>query len=1134
MRALIAGSGPFLVAVLACVAWGQPGDAPSRADESPAAATDDAADDAPTKPAIEASPLDTFLLRDSKGNLVPVLGMSFEEFERLLKIKRGLAAPAPPEYSLDVLAVTGAATDTVANLQVTATVRVRQSDWVRIPLRLNQAILKNAAEHTGAGEFFITCEPNGDGYLCWLKEGEQKDAAEPPQDDKKSGAAKANSHQIKLQFAVPLEAVGDERRLDLAMPQATESSLKIEVPLDKVETSQRNADDGFLTSRPLAGGKSEVSLLGASGDVQLSWRPSRESPSTRSALEAAGEVLVKVEGRARVSSEVKLRVRSHAGPLESFQVRLPPGMELNPGSPTGYTVAVATSANMNSDGRQVVEVKLDRVATGPVDVRLSASLASQPRGNPSVEPANWEVVGAARQRGTVDVTVDGDWLLQWTDDPSVRRVDAPVDSAAMDKLAARFEYFRQPCRLKLQVSPRPTRVSVDPTYVIYVEADQTRLAGKLRYRIRGTRAQNITIDSAGWELDRIAPDSYFASDAIETRAEGPWQMALAADAPAEMELELDAHQASPASDSVLQIGLPRPQADLITPATVVVVPGDNVELIPDATGTRGLTPEALPPGLMLPARQQPPLVYRDVGGIERAQFAARFRLRQRKTAVSTETLVQLDRRRMQVTQKLLYRIAYEPQRVFELAIPAELQRASGLSVAYGDEVLPLEPVDAEVAQPSASAYRFVAPSDLIGACEFTVKYALPTPMLPPGEATSVSIPLPMPVDRDESEFSNHSLAVRYADDLKVDSVKPPSDARSGPAEFDGPQETQLALLHPVGYVDVAVSTVDTQDSAAVAIQRAWIQSWVSQSSRQDRAVWRLTPRESTVRLRLPPGSNVSGVQVALNGRPVERVTREKDLLGIPMQPGMQGKEQVLEVWYSVEQPASHWGVANAQLDPPTIADGSAVPRLYWQVCLPGHEHLLTEPAGFAAELDWQWRGLFWERQSTIAQRDLELWTGATEQPTLPQGVNTYLFSSFGTTPSLHVVKAPQRLLLALFSVAALCLGLALLYIERLRSPVALLVVSIVLLVAAMWAPEVTLFVGQAIVLGLVVALVSAFAWWLTAGRLERAAGASPSVVMSARPAESNSTQIPAPRSDRPSPSTTATSPLGIATVEPRP
>jgi hypothetical protein len=82
---------------------------PAPAATSPPAAA--APSDAPQAagPAIEASQLDTFMLRDSKGNLVPVLNLPFDEFERLLRIQRGLAAPDPPAYSLDALTLTGKA-----------------------------------------------------------------------------------------------------------------------------------------------------------------------------------------------------------------------------------------------------------------------------------------------------------------------------------------------------------------------------------------------------------------------------------------------------------------------------------------------------------------------------------------------------------------------------------------------------------------------------------------------------------------------------------------------------------------------------------------------------------------------------------------------------------------------------------------------------------------------------------------------------------------------------------------------------------------------------------------------------------------------------------------------------------------
>ena len=105
---------------------------------------------------MEASPLDTFLLRDSKGNLVPVLDLPFEEFERLLRIKRGLAPQAPPAYVLDSLAVTGTHKAELVNLQARLTVRTHQAGQVRVPLALSKAILRQPAQYEGPGTHLLT------------------------------------------------------------------------------------------------------------------------------------------------------------------------------------------------------------------------------------------------------------------------------------------------------------------------------------------------------------------------------------------------------------------------------------------------------------------------------------------------------------------------------------------------------------------------------------------------------------------------------------------------------------------------------------------------------------------------------------------------------------------------------------------------------------------------------------------------------------------------------------------------------------------------------------------------------------------------------------------------------------------
>src|SRR5439155_9711392 len=118
--------------------------------------------------AAESSPLDTFLLRDNKGNLVPVLGMSFEEFEQVLRSKKGVSSATTPAYTMETLAITGTADERTADLELSLSVRVREADWVRIPLLMASAVVRDAPQYRGSGEFFLDHDAKLGGYVAWL------------------------------------------------------------------------------------------------------------------------------------------------------------------------------------------------------------------------------------------------------------------------------------------------------------------------------------------------------------------------------------------------------------------------------------------------------------------------------------------------------------------------------------------------------------------------------------------------------------------------------------------------------------------------------------------------------------------------------------------------------------------------------------------------------------------------------------------------------------------------------------------------------------------------------------------------------------------------------------------------------
>ena len=473
--------------------------------------------------ALEASPLETYYLRDSKGQLVPVPGFTYEEFEQLLRLKRGLAAAPPPGYTLDVISLSGTAGNGTSNLQVVATIRVRDEGWVRVPLQLGKAVLRQPAKHEGPGEHFVAFDAELGGYVSWLR------------------GADAKPHVVTLQISAAIEQVGGESRLAISLPRATESSLRLMVPAARVEASLAGGE-GIVSTAAKAQNQTEITVLGPAGELQLAWQKGREPAAPGPALlEASGEIAIKVEGESRISSDARLRVRSLGAAIDAFRVRLPAGMELLPTDATGYTVQLVApaAAGAKPDG-QIVEVKLPCPTSGVVEVRLLAALAPEAARQATLAPAQFDVVGAVRQRGTIDCTLEGEWQTQWKEDGSTRRLDVGSDAAAA-RIAVRYEYFRQPCGLQLKVAARPSRVSVEPTHVVYIDAQQVRIESTLKYRLRGARAEKLEIALADWQLDRITPGELLEIVAPENDADGNLVVPLRSGVglPTDLELKLE-------------------------------------------------------------------------------------------------------------------------------------------------------------------------------------------------------------------------------------------------------------------------------------------------------------------------------------------------------------------------------------------------------------------------------------------------------------------------------------------------------------------------------------------------------------------------------------------------------------------
>ena len=208
--------------------------------------------------------------------------------------------------------------------------------------------------------------------------------------------------------------------------------------------------------RSIDGGKTELNVLGLSGDFDLAWYAA-EGPVARvpTVLEASAAVLVRINGRT-VNSDAKLTVRSLGGEFERFEVRLPPGAEFV-GTPQPGALLVAIQADLKGN---LYEVKLEKKTAGPFEIRLLTERTHDvPQVDEQLELAGFDVQGAVRQWGTVAVQVEGNWQVLWGQTNHVRQVDDLGGPLRHDDWTAGFEYFAQPYSLALRVVPQKTRIS---------------------------------------------------------------------------------------------------------------------------------------------------------------------------------------------------------------------------------------------------------------------------------------------------------------------------------------------------------------------------------------------------------------------------------------------------------------------------------------------------------------------------------------------------------------------------------------------------------------------------------------------------------------------------------------------------
>ena len=1005
-----------------------------------------------------------YYLKDKNGKLQAVPGFTLEEFIDLFKLKNQLDQQnQQPDFTIDQLTLTGSAAGDHVELLARFSVTLHKSGWVRVPLRLDSAVLKELPSYDGPGKHFMHFEPDGDGYFSWLR-GEQ---------DK--------PHQLTLKLLAKVSQIGPEAHLRLNVPRVAVSTLQLQVPLENA-VAKVSEGSTLESIRKLDGGRTELKVMGLGSECDVAWHAAASQVANLpTILEASGNLLVRINGRS-VNTEAKLNVRSFGGEFDQFQVRLPPGADYV-GTPQPGAALIAMDAEASRG--KLYEVKLDKKTAGPVEIRLVTERAHNPQqAEELLELAGFEVAGAVRQWGTIAVQVQGNWQVLWGQTNHVRQVDEFAGPLPRDEIMAGFEYFVQPYSLTARVVPQKTRVRAEGEYVLLVGSDQAQLRGKLKYTIRGAKVRALEIEVPGWEVDTVGPASVVDVNAAVIDQTSPFVIPLLQPASGELELTFEAHQKTSGQNGRLSLEIPRPLGEVIAPATVAVLAEDNIELVVQPDETMGLVPQALRTQIkQLPEKQQDPLYFLTEGNT--AKFVASAKVHEQAVSAATTIQLDVDDRETRVDERVSLQVSYQSADHLTLGVPRAV-RPDRLTVTLdGQKLLPAalrERVEGD--STDVVPIRFALPTPRIGRCELQVNYVVPHEKLSTQTNTLVTVPLVIP---GEGQVTSSELAVTPKSGISVSYPKGPwvEDPRNRrTADTHG---LALTARRAVSEIVLALSSKERHTENSMTVEKAWIQTRLSDSRRQDRAIYRLTTSEPSLKLSLPPGADLASLELEIDSRAVKPQLDQKRDLVVGIVSNSRG-EHLLELRYHFIEPQPPGQISLAG---PQIKSANWIQQLYWQVILPANEHLLTVPRHFSSESAWVWKNLFWQRQPSLEQPELESWLGSTstaasapksgESPELLaarerarlNATNRYLFSTAGMVGPLEVYSISRARLVFFASLPLLAGGLLLIYFPAARHPAVLFALAVLVASGSLIDPDTALLLAQAASLGVALTVMAA-------------------------------------------------------------
>ncbi len=1007
------------------------------------------------KPEPAGVPADIVYLPGADGQLVPVpADANLEAYLEFLKERRAPKKGGQPAFSVAGVEFTGTANEERVELEGVFSVQIHESEGaVLVPLAVGEALLRSSA-YEGPGDAIFGGFDREQGYRWWFRG--------------------KGLHQLTLGLSVPLRKQVAIRRLQLGIPSAAVSHLKLTAPMSPlvVKASEQSATE----TRDIDGTATEIDVFGLGERIDLTWQPLPNSQRAEVALETSTSIMARVSTDSMVL-EATQRIRALQSTFDQVVVRLPVGAEI---------VAI--------EGKEYREHRVDPENPSRVTLLLTApsngiailnwTVRAKYGSDKKIVLEGFAVEGARKQTGEVGIVpLEGLRLgAQEVLDPNIVRISAAEwrTRTGAGQIARAYRFLNQPFRLSISTETVQPYFVVEPHLYLLAAADQLRLEAQFPVQVFRGGVQELVLRwpdwrEAGWLIEGIEPrgtvvESFALGDAAEP--EQLIRIRLVDRKSDLVTVTLRARRPVKPNEEP-QFSLPQMLASSPLPTSLLVFNDEKVESEVTAVGSTVIRPlsAALRQRLELPEgfRNLSRTDYR----VDPENQLVRVKVlpQSQKIAIENQFLTEAKDGQLNVLQRLSYKVAYERLLALRLKVPATLQGM--LQVTSEDKVeLPITWSSGEEG-PFRTA-RIALDEPRLGSFAVNLRYSVPLPApVTAGAEVRAAVPLVTSLDAEPTGTTFQFARGQW--------FATTTDAERWVARGFDEAGQRWAAVAPVAEFPIKLSPALVGDSGQSVVTKGLVRGTVDNGGNiRYAAVFRVTGDMRGVNVSLPvtvtlTRLTIGGVEVPL---PAMRTTGTEKKFTLPNIESRPGSSDSL-IAFQYQEPAKRslsW-YSELQFSSPRFPQSAWLAQVVWEVTLPPDLLLFDHSKQVMPMFRWRPAGLAFRRVSDPGSTQLDDWigisgSGGPDLATLNQTGNTYSLTQFGEPGTLSLSAMSSPMILFIGAGSSLLMGFLVLKVRYLRHVITVLLIAFGVSLAGLWYMTPLQLLLQPMIIGLVFPMVA--------------------------------------------------------------